>query len=207
MLTSKKALEIELEKTKELVKPRKELEQYTTPASIAADMIWEEAARGSGARLVVDLGAGTGRLCLGAAKFLSRECVAVEIDDEQLKVFLENAELLGVTSSSNAIRGDVTALPLRRGLSATVMMNPPFGTVKRGLDRKFLEAATEVAERIYSLHYYNEKLVSLLAKVAEERGYKLVKVKKYSMQLKQTMEHHVSRRKRIPAALLVLERG
>lgn len=206
---TKKKIEIETERLRELVKPSKRLEQYSTPAELVSDMVWEEIVSGrTGTReLVVDLGAGTGRICISAARFLERECVGVEIDREQARVFLENASAFEIAERAHIVLADVRMLPLREGLRATIMMNPPFGTVRYGMDRAFLEKALDLKPlRIYSIHMFNLKSLELFRRLAETKGYTLIKLKRYQMVLKQTMEHHRSRTRRIPVMLLVFER-
>jgi len=200
---------MEIERLRELVRPSRKLEQYSTPAAIVSDMLWEEIVSGRAftRELVVDLGAGTGRICIGAAKFLGRECIGIEIDRVQARAFLENASAFDVAERVHIVVADVRMLPLRGGLKASVMMNPPFGTSRRGMDRVFLERALDLGpSRVYSVHMHNLKSLELFRRLAEAWGYTLIKHKQHQMLLKQTMEHHRARTRRIPVMLLVFER-
>ncbi len=144
----KKQLEIMLEKLEGFSNPSFQREQYATPASIAAEMVFLAFLRGD-LGIVCDLGCGTGVLAIGAA-LMGARAIGVEIDPEALTVAKCNAEKLGV--DVDFIRGDVHSLVLK-GID-TVIMNPPFGAqATSGGDRAFLRKATEIAKTVYSLHH------------------------------------------------------
>ncbi len=63
--------------------PKPELEQYSTPVDIVAEMIKLANAQGDLSGKVVDLGCGTGRLAIGAA-LLGTEVTGYEIDNDAL---------------------------------------------------------------------------------------------------------------------------
>lgn len=127
--------------------PSPVLEQYATPASVAAEMLFLAGMHGD-LQTVCDLGCGTGILAIGAA-LLGARSVGVELDARALAVARSNAEKLGV--DVDFIRGSVGSICLR-GID-TVIMNPPFGAQKASAgDRAFLRKATETARTVYSLH-------------------------------------------------------
>src|SRR5436309_2474941 len=77
-------------------KPRADLEQYATPADVAAPLLFEALALGDiEGKHVVDLGAGTGVLAIGAALLGAREIVGVELDEAAAAVAREQAARLG----------------------------------------------------------------------------------------------------------------
>jgi putative methylase len=144
----KKQLEIALERLEGFSKPSFQREQYATPASVAAEMLYLAGLRGD-LGTVCDLGCGTGVLAVGAALLGATKTVGVEIDAGALAVARRNSEKLGV--DVDFIRADVNSVNLK-GID-TVIMNPPFGAQKasRG-DRAFLSRAQKIARTIYSLH-------------------------------------------------------
>ncbi len=144
----KKQLEIALERLEGFSNPSFQREQYATPASVAAEMLYLAGLRGD-LGTVCDLGCGTGVLAVGAALLGATKAVGVEIDAGALAVARRNAEKLGV--DVDFIRADVNSVNLK-GID-TVIMNPPFGAQKasRG-DRAFLSKAQKIARTIYSLH-------------------------------------------------------
>ena len=143
----KKQLEMTLERLEGFSKPSFIREQYATPASVAAEILFLAALRND-LGTVCDLGCGTGVLAIGAALMGARS-VGVEIDKDALATARKNAENLGV--DVDFIRADVRKLELE-GID-TVIMNPPFGAQKASEgDRAFLSTAQRIARNIYTLH-------------------------------------------------------
>ena len=143
----KKQLEMKLERLEGFSKPSFALEQYSTPASVAAELLFLAALRNDLGR-VCDLGCGTGVLAIGAA-LMGAQAVGVEIDRDALAIAKKNADKMGV--DVDFIRADIKKLELV-GID-TVVMNPPFGAQKASEgDRAFLSTAQRIAKNIYSLH-------------------------------------------------------
>jgi putative methylase len=143
----KKQLEMMLERLEGFSRPSFQMEQYATPASVAAEMLFLAAMRGE-LGTVCDLGCGTGVLAIGAA-LLGARAIGVEVDSEALAIARRNAKRLN--ADVDFIRADVRSLFLT-GID-TVVMNPPFGAQKASLgDRAFLNSAQKIAKTIYSLH-------------------------------------------------------
>ncbi|MFB6135638.1 MAG: METTL5 family protein [Halobacteriaceae archaeon] len=127
------------------------LEQYPTPADVAAHLVHLAAVQGDLRETVVDLGTGTGVLAVGAALAGAPRVVGVERDPGALAVARRNGRRLA--AGVEWVRGDATRPPLCAS-DATVVMNPPFGA-QRGrehADRAFLAAAADLARVSYSIH-------------------------------------------------------
>jgi putative methylase len=144
----KKDLEMALQKVKPFQEPKADLEQYITPAAIAADMLYSAYVQGDIAdKKVLDLGCGTGMLAIGASLLGASEVIGLDIDDQALHVAEENARQLGA---------EVRLLHMKinefQEKVDTVVMNPPFGAQRRHADRPFLEKALGSASVIYTLH-------------------------------------------------------
>jgi putative methylase len=105
----KKQLEILLERLEGFKNPSPEMEQYVTPARVAADMLYLASLRGD-LGIVCDLGTGTGMLAIGAA-LLGARAVGVDIDAQALKIARANAARMGV--EVEFIRSDVSSITLR----------------------------------------------------------------------------------------------
>ena len=145
-----KELEIFLQKVASFDNPIPSLEQYQTPANIAAEMIFtayyfEDISN----RIVVDLGCGTGILSIGAAIMGAKKVIGIDIDSRCIEIakrFLEDYSFKISFMVSN-----IEDISLK---SDTVIMNPPFGAQKGDInaDRIFLEKGIETASVIYSLH-------------------------------------------------------
>ncbi len=170
----KKSFEIMLELTPHIVRPKRRLEQYETPPSIAAHILWAAYMRGDiEDRDVADLGCGGLRLSLGALILGARRIVAVDVDDELLEYDEEYIRGNGVHKIT-LIYADVSDVYLRN--IDTVIMNPPFGVVKtnRGMDIVFLQKALEIASSIYTIHKYSPGLERITREIVEENDAEIV---------------------------------
>lgn len=123
------------------------LEQYTTPADLAAEVLFHACySFGDIAnKSVIDLGTGTGRLAIGAVILGADYTVGIDIDNEAVKCASHESK----GSNIDWVIGDVSML---RGKFDTVLMNPPFGTKRPHADVRFLETALNIGNVIYSIH-------------------------------------------------------
>jgi putative methylase len=142
--------------------PKWQLEQYTTPEAIAANMLYL-AAYSNGdivGKSVLDLGCGTARLGLGAAFLGAAEVIGIDIDQSAVETAQQNAEKADLPIQ--LIQGDIAVIA---GHFDTVLMNPPFGVQHREADRPFLAKALEVADAVYSLHNHSQLDERLIRKL------------------------------------------
>jgi putative methylase len=147
-----KQLEMTLQRLAGFRKPRAALEQYQTPAPLAARLLYQALMIGDiEGKMVCDLGCGTGILAIGAALLGAESVIGVDIDERALAVGQENARLLGaeVTFIARDLRegGCRDAI----GVCDTVIMNPPFGAQKAHADRPFIDCALTIAGVTYSI--------------------------------------------------------
>lgn len=152
-MDSKRALERRLSRVRGFDDPRVELEQYPTPADVAAQLVHLADLQGDLDGTVVDLGTGTGMLALGVALRVPERVIGLDADRAALATARENERRVAPSREPDWLLGDGGRLPLRLS-GATVLMNPPFGAQRgqRGADRRFLEGALEIADVIYSIH-------------------------------------------------------
>jgi putative methylase len=171
--------------------PRPGLEQYHTPAELAAHIIHVADLQGDiDGRTVVDLGSGTGMLSLGAALRGPERVVGVELDPAALRTARENERRVGTRTDVEWVRGDATDPPLRRRPDTTVLMNPPFGA-QRGnehADREFLETAARLAEVSYSVH--NEGSEAFVEAFAADHGGEVTHAFRADLELPHQFEFH-----------------
>jgi putative methylase len=147
-----KQLEMALQRLSGFTKPRPSLEQYQTPAPLAARLVYHAFMRGDiEGKTVCDLGCGTGVLAIGASLLGARSVLGIEIDPNAVEVARLNTALLG--ASVEYIVADVTeeTLPGSLGSCDTVIMNPPFGAQKAHADRPFIDCALRVAPVTYGI--------------------------------------------------------
>ena len=148
LLMKKKHLEIALEKVTGFEKPSPFLEQYTTPAPIAAELLYLAFMKGDLTEgMVYDLGCGTGMLAIGAALLGAGEVKGFDMDESAIKTAQQNADRMKVDV-------EFVCSPIEdvSGCAKIVVMNPPFGAQVKGSDRPFLVKALEVADVVYSIH-------------------------------------------------------
>lgn len=143
-------LEMLLQKVPPHPSPKADLEQYQTPAPIAADLVYRALAAGDVAgKKVLDLGCGTGILAIGAALAGAEQVIGVDIDSDALRAAEEAARSLGVPREILGWR--VGRVESARIAADTVLMNPPFGAQKRGADQPFHLTALACAPVVYTL--------------------------------------------------------
>lgn len=150
---SKRELERRLAGLKDYGDPSVELEQYTTPAEIAAHIVHLANLHGDLAGDVVDLGSGTGILALAAAFHSPDRVIGIDRDPNAIAIAVDNEITVEPPTPVHWLRGDATRVPVCLDHS-TVLMNPPFGaqTERAHADRAFLETASEIASVSYSVH-------------------------------------------------------
>jgi putative methylase len=129
--------------------PSAELEQYPTPAPIAADLLYRALAAGDVAgKRVLDLGCGTGVLAIGAALLGAAGAVGVDLDPAALASAEAAARDLGVAERTRWRQARVEEV---REAADTVLMNPPFGAQRKHADQPFHVAALACARVVYTL--------------------------------------------------------
>jgi putative methylase len=145
----KKELEILLERVEDIPEPDVASEQYSTPATIASELLHFAFMNGDIAgRVVYDLGCGNGILGIGAKLLGAREVIGIDSDATAIEIALRNSNRLGVAVEFREC--DVRSV---KGEGDTVVMNPPFGAQRqnRHADKVFLEMALEIAPVVYAI--------------------------------------------------------
>jgi putative methylase len=147
-----RTLEIALEGLEGFERPDPRIEQYSTPAILAARLLHHAHLLGDiGGRAVCDLGCGTGVLACGAALLGAGRVAGVELDPGALAIAKRNSARL--EADIELVQGDVRDRDLIKGLGSfdTVIMNPPFGAQDPHADRPFVDAALTLAPIVYGI--------------------------------------------------------
>lgn len=172
--------------------PRVDLEQYTTPPELAANIVHVADLQGDiEGRTILDLGTGTGMLALAAALRGPKLVVGVELDRDALETAITNERRVATSAVVEWIRGDATRAPLATDRSeTTVLMNPPFGAQNgnEGIDRRFLLAARELATISYSVH--NEGSREFVESFADDHGGEVVRGFRSELEIDNTYHFH-----------------
>ena len=185
-----KNLEMLLENISPHPNPKVELEQYSTPANIAADLMWNAYTLGDiKGRNIIDLGCGTGIFSISSLLLDANNALAIDIDKESLESAKKYLTHIDVDSENlKFIEKDICEISSVQELdikgfnkkSDTLIQNPPFGSQKKGIrhiDRKFIEIAISSANVIYSFHmksthdFVYDYFESLGGKITHEFSY------------------------------------
>lgn len=155
MITKKIQLEMAIESIPPHPTPKVDLEQYNTPAKIAADVLWNAFTLGDIEGLkVVDLGTGTGIFAIGAALLGALGVVGIDFDPQAVKIARVEASKRGLEDLTRFISVNVKSFDEK---ADTVIQNPPFGVQRahhKEADRLFMSKSLEIAPVVYSFHMF-----------------------------------------------------
>ena len=183
----KKQLEIVLSQLTPSPKPRLRWEGYTLDVESAAHMAhvagW--ANDDIHGKKVVDLGCGAGILAIAASLLGGGWVVGVDIDREAVRVARLNAEKVGAIV--DLVAGDIESIV---GHFDTTLMNPPFGSWKRGADVQFLKRALAISDVIYSLHKRSDSVRDFLRRKTPQIGGQIDKVYEMEIAISRTYDFH-----------------
>ena len=182
----KKDLELLLQKIKEPAEIKAELEQYATPASIAADILWRALHNNDiYGKKVADFGCGTGIFAVGAALLGADRVIAIDIDEKVVEIAEKEAKKFGVEVEFRVM--DVGEFDEEVD---TVIMNPHFGAqyANRMADRIFVQKAMDVSKAIYSLHL--KEGANFIKNLLTKGGWKIMAEKEYRYPLKASLPFH-----------------
>ncbi|MFQ3308384.1 MAG: putative methylase [Candidatus Nanohaloarchaea archaeon] len=186
-----------LSKVEDFENPKVKLEQYITPASLAADLLHTAYMQGDiEGKKVVDLGAGTGILSIGAS-LLNGKVTSIEKDEEAIKSLKKNRETFGVEFS--ILNKDVESIELD---SDTVVMNPPF-SVHSELGMKFWQKAVETGSKVYAVSPHGKR--SVIKDFVEKSGFRVVATEGYTVSLPPTFGFHTEASQEIEVDIIIAE--
>ncbi|MDD1634389.1 MAG: METTL5 family protein [Methanomicrobiales archaeon] len=192
-------LEMALERLEGFPHPSPALEQYRTPAVLAARLLHHAWSRGDIAgKAILDLGCGTGILACGAMLAGASRALGVDVDTAALAIAEENARHLEVAvtflqadiADHGKIAGD--------GPYDTAVMNPPFGAQKPHADRPFIDAALAHAPVVYGI--FNVGSILFLESYVSGRA-EITDVVKARLPLRRTFRFHRDEVREIPVEI------
>ena len=193
----KKHLAILLSKLAPNPRPKLRWEAYTIDAESAVEMVYAAFLHGDiKGRRVIDLGCGSGILGIAASLLGARQVLGIDIDERAVRTAVSNAEEVGV--NIDLVVGDIECIV---GSFDTTLMNPPFGTWRRGADVRFLKKALEISDVIYSLHKQSETVRSFLKDKISRMGGEIDWLRGMSLTIRRTYRFHRRRTYRVAADL------
>lgn len=176
--------------------PDPALEQYMTPATIAADILYTAYSNGDVAGLkVMDLGCGTGMFSIGSWLLGAGMVVGYDVSESALRVAEENRRAFGADIEFR--RSDI--LDVDEGAD-TVFMNPPFGCQNRNADRAFLRKAMESAECVYSIHM--AETLDFVERFCADSGRSVTWRKTYKYEIPHTFSFHKKAKMSVDVAVV-----
>ena len=183
-------------------KPRLRWEGYTIDCESAAEMVYAAFLHGDiKGKRIVDLGCGSGILGIAAALLGASQVLGVDIDREAIRTAMLNAKKADV--NIDLVAGDIECVD---GDFDTALMNPPFGTWRRGVDVRFLKKALEISNVIYSLHKQSDSVRLFLKGKILKMGGKIDWLRGISLTIKRTYRFHRRRTYRVAVDLYRITR-
>lgn len=185
-ITKKKHLEMAIQKVPKHPNPKVDLEQYSTPATIAADLLWNAYSLGDIAdKKVMDLGCGTGIFAIASKLLGAASAIGVDIDKDS-------------TDLASSYCGDVDFIcsdicDLENDFDVdTIFQNPPFGSqknAKKGADLKFISKAIELSPKVlYSFHMASTE--EFLISYFEKNDLEITYIFRYNFPIPKIYEFH-----------------
>jgi putative methylase len=205
---SKKALAVLLSSLKGFESPKVRVEQYTTDAEIAAEVLWYAGMKGDIGKVSVDLGCGPGILGFGLLALGAEKVYFVDSDQEVMDVAREN--MAKIESERKGPKRDENVVFLCKDIKHfneqvdLVFMNPPFGTKVRHNDKIFLEKAFEISKVIYSFHKTETK--KFVEVISKDKNFKITDVFDFRFPLNATMKFHSKKIKNINVSCFRMEK-
>ena len=185
-ITKKKHLEMAIQKVPKHPNPKVDLEQYSTPATIAADLLWNAYSLEDIAdKKVMDLGCGTGIFAIASKLLCAASAIGVDIDKDSIDL------ASSYCGDVNFICSDICDLENDFDVD-TIFQNPPFGSqknAKKGADLKFISKAIELSPKVlYSFHMASTE--EFLISYFEKNDLEITHIFRYNFPIPKIYEFH-----------------
>lgn len=185
-ITKKKHLEMAIQKVPKHPNPKVDLEQYSTPATIAADLLWNAYSLGDIAdKKVMDLGCGTGIFAIASKLLGAASAIGVDIDKDSIDL------ASSYCGDVDFIFSDICDLENDFDVD-TIFQNPPFGSqknAKKGADLKFISKAIELSPKVlYSFHMASTE--EFLISYFEKNDLEITHIFRYNFPIPKIYEFH-----------------
>lgn len=185
-ITKKKHLEIAIQNVPCHPNPKVELEQYSTPSIIAADLLWNAYSLGDIVdKKIMDLGCGTGIFAIASRLLGASSTIGVDIDKSSIDL------ASSYCSDVDFICSDICDLSNDFEVD-TIFQNPPFGSQKnaqKGQDLKFINKAIELSPSVlYSFHMASTQ--EFLISYFEKKGLEITHIFRYNFPIAKIYEFH-----------------
>ncbi len=202
---SQKHLSRLLSRLQDFKEPKIKLEQYITNSDVASELLWSADMRGFiKGKTIIDLGAGTGGLGIGALLLGAKKVIFLEKDESAIVILKKNIAQVSEEyelPDYEIVQGDVSEA---KGEYDMVVMNPPFGTKIKRVDTLFLQKAFTLSDVVLTIHKTSTK--TYILKTIEENGFSLIESFDFNYLLKKTFEHHLKQVKTIEVSGFIVNK-
>lgn len=228
MVRTRRELAVFLSKLNTFNNPNIHLEQYPSDSEVAAILLWRADLNGDILnRNIIDLGAGTGILGIGALLLGAKSVTFVDISpklkgeiEANLEILKDNWEI-DIDGKWNFICKDIKDLNKidinnadadkhkadsdeQSADSLVAVINPPFGTRNKHIDKIFLEKAFQLTSNIYSMHKTSTKV--FIEAFCRDNNIDISWFEDTSFPIKKSMEQHKKKIERILVTLYNLRK-
>ncbi|WP_405298459.1 METTL5 family protein [Methanobrevibacter sp.] len=202
-ITRKKHLEMKLQSIPNHPKPKVGLEQYTTPAVIASDLVWNAFALGDiEDRDVIDLGCGTGVFAIASALMGASSSIGVDVDEDSISLAMDVKDKLKV-DNADFIVSDIDEFN-HESNADTVFQNPPFGSQRNaesGQDLKFVQKAIDLnPDVLYSFHMASTQ--DFLIGYYEDNGLEITHIFRYNFPIPKIYDFHTKEKQNVDVIVI-----
>lgn len=196
----KKSLEMALQKIPSHPEPKTNLEQYNTPANIAADVLFfAHSLDDIEGRKVIDLGCGTGIFAIGAKLLGANRVIGIDVDEKAIEISQKASKKLHAN-----VDFQICEINDFNEKCDTVLQNPPFGAQKRHADRPFIRKAMALSKVVYSLHL--SKTQKFIEREADKFHAQVTHKKRYDFKIPHTFKFHTEEKKGFDVTMFRIER-
>ncbi len=195
----RRELEMALQRLEGFEDPDPRLEQYGTPAIIAADILYMAAGNGDvTGKDVIDLGCGNGIFAIGASMLGARRVVGIDVDPSAIRIAEKNSAAMDCE-----VEFLCTSIDDVDGKFDTCIQNPPFGAQNRHADVPFLHKALSIGRTVYTIH--NSRTERFVQREIEVLGGTVTSKKNYQFEIKHTFDFHRKERETFDVTLFRIE--
>ncbi len=208
MKISKKKLISIIQNTETYTYPKIELEQYGINATCAVDIIYYAGFEYNDINntLIIDLGAGTGRLSIASAFLNASYILSIDIDIKAIKILKKNIKSLELDHIIFPVCADIRYIEiskkiLPKNIKITTIMNPPFGVQAPHADRIFLDKAFSFSNVVYSIHLTSLKVQKFILNYVKNFDWKVDNIVPFNMIIEKTYPFHTQKSKKIDVSV------
>ncbi|MFA5333402.1 MAG: METTL5 family protein [Candidatus Nanoarchaeia archaeon] len=195
---NKKELEIKLSFIKDFLDKKPSLEQYTTPSSIAADLLWTAYMNDDlTTKTIIDAGCGNGILGIGALMLGAKKVIFIDIDPSAIKATNETLRELKL-NNFEVVNSNIFDY---NGKADVLITNPPFGVQTKDSDKEFLMKCSKLSNTIYLI--YKGDGLKILQKLFPEKNVEVIK--QDELLLKNQFRFHTKNKAKTKIILVIIK--